>query len=357
MRFVAVSGVDLEGVVHRPGESVHDLGDWLGPEATDVAVQAHRRALSGEPATYFDIEVGGKTLHAHVEPIRDRQGAVVGVIGVKRDLTARRMGESALAEIEGRLEALYQGIPIPTYSWRRDGDDFVLVDANEAGKRAAAGRWPQYEGGRASEIYADEPEILADIRRAVAERTVVERELPYTVPGTDQPLYLRATYAFVPPDQVVVHLENLSERKRAEDEVRDQEGRLAVILEHSSDPIFIIDPANDEILQANGRAALMLAYTPEELLGVRPSDVHSEEMPGFTDLMEKVMREGSAWSDEFSCIAKDGRWIPVEMEAARTRYRGRQAVINMVRPLTHLREIDHSLRYRLEAGRRPASGE
>ncbi len=57
-----------------------------------AAVDAHRRALAGAPAGFeVEDEAEGRTYAAHVEPLRDTDGRVVGTIGVAHDVTDRAL--------------------------------------------------------------------------------------------------------------------------------------------------------------------------------------------------------------------------------------------------------------------------
>jgi PAS domain S-box-containing protein len=86
-------GMELQAVNMRAedfvGHSVVELG--LGEDA----VAAHRRALRGESVAY-DAEWAGRTFDCRVEPFRDVDGAILGVIGVALDITERRSAEERL---------------------------------------------------------------------------------------------------------------------------------------------------------------------------------------------------------------------------------------------------------------------
>ena len=101
----------LEGGVNdaRPGRE-----RWIGrplvdalAAGTDVTalVAAHERALAGEPANYR-ITSRGVTYEAHVEPLRDDAGAIVGVVGVGIDVTSRDRAEARATESESRLQEI-----------------------------------------------------------------------------------------------------------------------------------------------------------------------------------------------------------------------------------------------------------
>lgn len=68
----------------------------IADESRFPARRAHLRALQGVPSEYEYIW-GGKTLHSHVEPLRDLDGRVVGTIAVSFDITERKVAEQRLA--------------------------------------------------------------------------------------------------------------------------------------------------------------------------------------------------------------------------------------------------------------------
>ncbi|HET6895375.1 MAG TPA: EAL domain-containing protein [Candidatus Baltobacteraceae bacterium] len=68
----------------------------IADESRFPARRAHLRALQGVPSEYEYIW-GGKTLHCHVEPLRDLDGRIVGTIAVSFDITERKVAEQRLA--------------------------------------------------------------------------------------------------------------------------------------------------------------------------------------------------------------------------------------------------------------------
>jgi two-component system, cell cycle sensor histidine kinase and response regulator CckA len=127
------------------------------------------------------------------------------------------LANKALKESEGRLKNLYQESPIPTFTWQKKGEDFLLVDFNRAAARLADGRAGNYLGKGAAQVFEDRREILDDLNlcfrtQAAVEREVVSRDF---APGR----LLSVHYGFVPPDMIIVHTEDQTERKRMEEEL------------------------------------------------------------------------------------------------------------------------------------------
>jgi diguanylate cyclase (GGDEF)-like protein len=72
------------------------LSDRLQPaDAEHPALDAHRKALRGEPVE-FDIQGDGRTFEVHLEPLRDTAGAIEGTVGIAFDVTERRRAGTRL---------------------------------------------------------------------------------------------------------------------------------------------------------------------------------------------------------------------------------------------------------------------
>jgi PAS domain S-box-containing protein len=112
LRLTSLAGAGLAAMNVRPedylGVSLVDLSARLGPDATALA--AHRRALRGKAST-FDIELIGRDLQAHIEPLRGSKGRIVGVIGLALDNTDHRVAERALRLSEQSYRSLIEGAP------------------------------------------------------------------------------------------------------------------------------------------------------------------------------------------------------------------------------------------------------
>jgi PAS domain S-box-containing protein len=90
-RFTSLAGTGLEHLGQRSGELVgKTLFEYFhtdDPEFPSIA--AHRRALAGESFTY-ELHWQKRILESHVQPLRDSEGELLGVIGVALDITERK---------------------------------------------------------------------------------------------------------------------------------------------------------------------------------------------------------------------------------------------------------------------------
>jgi len=146
--------------------------------------------------------------------------AVGGILANSRDITARVDAEEKLRDSEVRFRAQYKGLPLPIYTWQQVDDDFELVDYNHAACEITGGQVTRLLGSRASELYAETPDILEEMWLCYTERRSLRREMLYRFQSMPEARHLSVTYAFVPPDLVLVHTEDITERVQAEEALR-----------------------------------------------------------------------------------------------------------------------------------------
>ncbi|MFQ5340896.1 MAG: ATP-binding protein [Anaerolineae bacterium] len=196
------------------------------PERVEAAKDFFRRLRDGELRT---DELSNRTNSPLLTRDGDRrlialsytglpgnEGTIEYVISTGIDITEQSKMAKALRESEEKLRAQYKGIPIPTYTWQRVGKDFVLLDCNDAANAIVQGNMIEFIGVRASEMYRDRPGIRQDLAQCYAERTPIEREMSYKYTTTGETRQLAVKYGFVPPDLVLVHAEDVTERKQAQ---------------------------------------------------------------------------------------------------------------------------------------------
>lgn len=152
--------------------------------------------------------------------------AIGGIVGNSRDITKRLQAEERLRESEARFKAQYKGLPIPVYSWQRIDDDLVLIDYNDAAEEITQGNVVHLLGAKASQLYRDAPDILGEMWQCIQEQCPIQREKLYSFRSTGDTRHLSVSYGFVPPDIVLVHTADVTERVEAEEALQRLRGGL-----------------------------------------------------------------------------------------------------------------------------------
>ena len=226
--------------------------------------------------------------------------------------TKRKQADKLLRKSEERLRTQYQNIPIPTYTWQRAGEDFILVDYNKAGATMTSGAISDLKGVKANELYNDQPEIIADFSHCFDKRTVLKKEMSYRLKTTGEDKHLAVSYAFVPPDLVQVHTEDITSRKQAEIELRESEERFRRLVETMRDGLGVQDE-NGLITYVNERACELSGFSRDELIGRPAVDLIDEPFQKMFAEEFSRRREGKSSSYEITWRRKDGSKLPAIM--------------------------------------------
>jgi diguanylate cyclase (GGDEF)-like protein/PAS domain S-box-containing protein len=146
------------------------------------------------------IEDKGRGVYAGAE------GNPVRMSGTSIDITVRKQAEERLLANEERFRKQYKRFPLPTYSWLREGEDFVLQDYNDAAEAVVGIGISEWLGARASAYYAETPRVVDDLQAYIADQRTIRRVLHREVAERETDVAL--TYVFVPPSTVMIHTDD-----------------------------------------------------------------------------------------------------------------------------------------------------
>jgi two-component system, sporulation sensor kinase E len=125
--------------------------------------------------------------------------------------------------------------------------------------------------------------------------------------------------------------------------------RFVEMFRYANEAIFLIDPERDRILDANAKACHFLGYTHEELVQCPVSAIYPDEMPQLLAFVHAECSPGSGWTDQLSCVSKDGVKIPVEFSGAMLKLDDRQCLMAIVRDASQGRRRERAWRTIVEA--------
>jgi len=158
------------------------------------------------------------------------------------DITDRKQFEISLQQSRQGLRDLFDAIPLPTYTWQKTGDYFTLVDCNTTAQQVMKGRANEMMGKSAEENYGIRcPQVPGDIARCFATKSTLRQEREYLSISTQKRLFLSFDYAYVAPDLVLMHTEDITARRAMETALKESEERYRSLFEHVPVPIFILD--------------------------------------------------------------------------------------------------------------------
>jgi PAS domain S-box-containing protein len=142
---------------------------------------------------------------------------------------------------------------------------------------------------------------------------------------------------------------DITERKRAEEKLRESEELYRNVIEQTAENIFLLDPFSRRIIQANASLHLSLGYEPAELRRLTLYDIVAHFPENIDRNIQRVLEEGRLFIGERQYRRKDGSLIDVEVNAGAISYGGRPALCVVAHEVTQRKRAEEALRRSLDA--------
>jgi PAS domain S-box-containing protein len=234
-----------------------------------------------------------------------KDGELVGFSTTLRDITERKQAEEALVQSEARLRRFYDS-DLAGFARTRVSDG-KLLDVNNymvelLGYKDRETCLKEYIG---EEHWVDpkgRDRMLAQLKETGYARNL---ELPITKRDGSK-IWVSYSAVLYPEDDYIEYVVmDISERKRAEEELRLQ----SEITVNMSEGVYLIRAEDGIIVYANPKFEKMFGYEPGEIIGKHVSIVNAstEKDPKKTaEEIINVLNKSGAWRGEVKNIKKDG---------------------------------------------------
>ena len=263
--------------------------EFMHPEDRGRVTAAYAQVLEGIVREHaIDVRIrrqdGQKReVNARSRPVHDESGAIVRVVGTVQDVTDRRLAERRLAEREAQLRALVEQVPAIVYT--------AGLGANAPWDYVS----PQIETllGYSPEEWAGRRELWWEALHPDDRDAALEDEQGSARPGGQLRSEYRlrhrdGSWVWVRDEATVIENEHgelrfhgvlldITERKRAEAEVRAKNEQLQAIIDNSPLMIWAKD-RESRYLFANLEHSALHPADGTSVVGLRDSDFLSAEM-------------------------------------------------------------------------------
>ncbi|HOU12095.1 MAG TPA: PAS domain S-box protein [Anaerolineae bacterium] len=304
--------------------------DLMFPEEKEHVSAAFRAAVDNHK-TFERLENTARHKDGHLVvletngvPFYDANGKLVGYRGIDRDITRRKQAEAALLQSEERYRALSE-LSLDFAAAFRPGPDGELVNEWNFGNLMHITGYTSDElialGGMAGITHPDDFSLLEQGTQAlIAGQTYMHEYRIITKGG--QVRWLRG-YGYTVKDAqgCPIHFyraaQDITERKQAEESLRESEEKFRSIVENALVGIFMVDDAY-RFVYINDELCRILQHSREELAGMDFRQVLSDESRAFVANYYVRRQSGEQLPPryELSVIRRDGQVRHAEMSVA-----------------------------------------
>ena len=287
-------------------------------------------------------------------PILNDKGAIYRVAGIAQDITERKRAEESLSNLRRELELTMESMEGGVHRVDLRGK---IVFENQAAARMLGCEVADLVGKPAHQTMhhtrpngtcypEEECPIYATFRDGISRH--VTDEVFWRQDGTSFPVEYMTAPMRNDRDEIVaavVTFRDITERKRAEEALRESEERYRDLVENSHELICTHD-LNGLILSANRAAAVALGYDVEAFVGKRSiRDILAPEVcDQFGEYMTRLRQEGATGGLMLVQTSSGERRVWEYYNSLRTEGVGTPIVRGMARDITDQRLAESALR-------------
>ena len=288
-----------------------------------------------------------------IKPVLDEEGKVIFLVPEGRDITEYKKMYETLRESEGRLREAQQLVNLGYWFWdvhsgdvewsdeiykifRLDPEEFTPhIDSIQA-----LSPWPE-DHQRDKEL----------IQRAIESREQGSYEQRFLRPDGSTGYFISTFQGIYDDDGALTAIkgavQDISERKQAEEKQRALEANYQTIFNSGYDAIVVHDMETGAILDVNKRMCEMFGYTHDEALNLTVEEISLGEEPysqkEAAEWIHKAVTQGPQ-TFEWICKNKNGETFWVEVTLKRVTIAGQDRVLATDRDITDRKQVEEALR-------------
>lgn len=286
----------------------------------------------------------------------DEKGSVRGYIGTNTDITQHKKIEEEVRNSEIRFKELFNRMKsgVAVYEARNDGNDFIFKDFNRAAEQIDKIGRNEVVGRNVAEVFPGVKEFgLLDVFKRVWQSGNPEL-LPISFYHDNRISGWRENYCYkLPSGEIISIYDDVTERKQAEEKLKESEEHYRIITNTVKDFIWTVD-MNLCFTYASPSLKDMLGYNTEEIIGHSAQEILAPDSfrAAMKLLTEELVIERLDNKDlyrtkvlELQHRRKDGLvlWGEVKMTFLRDEKGNATAVLGVTRDITERKQAEEKL--------------
>jgi PAS domain S-box-containing protein len=144
-------------------------------------------------------------------------------------------------------------------------------------------------------------------------------------------------------EAVIINYRDITERKRADDLLKESEKKYRVILENASDAILLANEKGN-LIEANRTAEEFFGYSKEELLQMNYTQLHPMiELDRTIAAFKSIVTHGCGFLRNGVILRRDSTVVPVDITATAIKYNDREVIQASFRDISEHKYTERAL--------------
>ena len=295
-----------------------------------------------------------------VSPVRDSAGAIIGASTIVSDITTRERAEKAQRESEAQYQLLFDSNPLPMWVFDRKSLGFLAV--NEAAVRHYGFSRDEFADMTLLDIRpdADIPRLREHMSRPT--RGLQDAEVWRHRKKDGSIIHVEITahsLDFRGREAELVLAHDVTDRRRAEERLRQSEERFSKAFRSSPFGIVIATESKGRMVDANPAFLKMVGYNREDVIGRTAKELNLWTEAHQSDLRrQQLVNQDHAKLFELRFKSQSGEVKLAEFATERIQLHDEACVLAIIHDITEPRRLEQQLRQaqKMEAMGRLAGG-
>ncbi|HKG58288.1 MAG TPA: PAS domain S-box protein [Pyrinomonadaceae bacterium] len=345
-----ISGVKRENVL---GKNAFDLFPCLKETGED---KYYFEALAGKSSVAenrpYVIAQSGRNgfFDGYYSPRHDESGEVVGGVAIVRDVTDRKLAETAPPDDHRRLAFHVENTPLAVIEWDHE---FRVLRWSPAAQRLFGWKAAEVLGKRFNDwefVVPEDVEVVNQVgqrQNRGQEHHGISRNRNYTKLGSILYCEWYNSALYNEHGKLISVLSlvlDVTVATRIEEALRKSEAQYRLLFESNPQPMWVYDLTTLRFLAVNDAAVRHYGYSRAEFVDMTIKDIRP---PEDVQLLEDYLSADSSDpgpAGEWRHRKKDGTVINVEITSNRLTFGGRAAEFVLVDDVTERKKAESALR-------------
>jgi PAS domain S-box-containing protein len=335
-----------EEIIGRP------MLDFVHPDYREMVLTRSRRqereGKSASPAEEKFVRRDGSSVDVEVMAAPFQYRGKLSHLVISRDITERKRADEMLREQEERFRTIFENANVGVCIV---GLDERLIQVNRQMSAMFGYSREELERMTVNTIaYPEDADLSpAFMQQAIDGETAQAGFDKRYIHKDGHVIWGHVSSSLVrdskgSPLYFISHVQDITERKQAEEALRESEEKFAKLFQDAPVLITITDIATGTCLDVNEEALRVFGFTREEIIGNSLIDVGAITCENRTQLVEEAQSRGRIAGSEMNFRAKDGHTVVGLVRGERISISGHDCILVAMIDITERKQADEALR-------------
>lgn len=350
--FIGGNIKDFTGYTKEEILTADSFYDFLTPKSKKVSAKIFKDRMAGKKVPkLYEIELihkNGKIIPVEVQvSLKKEEGKVQSIVATARDITERKEAEKALLEREELYRTLVETSPDGIVL--TDLDTNIIMTNPKGAKDMGYDSPEELIGMSAFDLMAqeDQPRIMENVGEMIEKGKVNNVEFNFVKKdGSLIPVEFNASLVYDEKGEPKAFLgisRNLSERRIAEEKLKESEEKFSNLFHQSNDAIILHD-VKGNIVDANQRVLDIFGYSRKEILKLKIPKLHPPSELKKSEKAFKTISKKGFVNFEINFKKKNGDIFPAEVSSSLFEIGEKKVIQGIVRDITERKKVEEALK-------------